>query len=218
MLAKQPFPGTITDVEPQTKLRRHLGARVNVFVNGRFSFALDASLAARRGLRAGVLLDAAALAELMHEDGAARAYARALHFMSYRARSADEVRTRLQRDEWPDEVIEGVLHRLRQERLLDDAQFAELWVENRSLFRPRGANLLRQELRRKGVEREAIEAVLPDSEEELENAVAAARRKLRSWERFEPDTRREKALQFLQRRGFRYGVARAAWERLQEEE
>jgi regulatory protein len=217
-MAKQPFPGVVTGVEPQAKTRRHLGARVNVFVNDRFSFALDAALAARRGVRPGVLLDATQLAELLREDGAAKAYARALHFLSYRARSSAEVRARLERDEWPPEVIDGVLRRLQEEKLLDDAQFAQMWIENRSLFRPRGAGMLRQELRQKGVEKSSIEAALPEADAELENAVAAARGKLRSWERLEPDERREKAMAFLQRRGFRFAVARAAWQQLQEED
>ena len=218
VMGKQPFPGVITSLEPQTKTRRHLGARLNVFVNDRFSFALDASLAARRGIAPGDVLDGETLAELLHEDGAAKAYAGALNFLSFRVRSAKEVRARLERDEWPNEVIDSVLMRLQQERLLDDAQFATMWVENRSLFRPRGAGMLRQELRQKGVEKSEIEAALPDIDEEAENALAALRSKLRSFERYEPKEQREKALGFLQRRGFNFSVARAAWEKLQEEE
>ena len=217
-MAKQPFPGVITALEPQAKTRRHLGARLNVFVNDRFSFALDAGLAARRGLEPGVLLDAETLAELLNEDGAAKAYAGALNFLSFRVRSAKEVRARLERDEWPDEVIDAVLSRLQEERLLDDAQFAAMWVENRSRFRPRGTGVLRQELRQKGVEKNSIEAALPDIDEEAENALGALRSKLRSWEHYEPKEQREKALGFLQRRGFNFSVARDAWEKLREEE
>jgi len=217
-MGKQPFPGVITALEPQAKTRRHLSARLNVFVNDRFSFALDAGLAARRGLEPGVLLDAETLAELLNEDGAAKAYAGALNFLSFRVRSAKEVRARLERDEWPDEVIDAVLSRLQEERLLDDAQFAAMWVENRSRFRPRGTGVLRQELRQKGVEKNSIEAALPDIDEEAENALGALRSKLRSWQRYEPKEQREKALGFLQRRGFNFAVARAAWEKLREEE
>jgi hypothetical protein len=49
--APRAFPGTVTAVVAQERTRRHLGTRVNVFINDRFSFALDLILAERRGLR-----------------------------------------------------------------------------------------------------------------------------------------------------------------------
>ena len=217
-MARQPFPGIITAVEPQAKTRRHLGPRVNVFVDDKFSFALDAELARRRGLHPDVRLDAATLNELLAEDGDARAYARALFFLGYRIRSAQEIRARLQRDEWPDEVIERVLARLRDEKLVDDVHFAAAWVENRSLYRPRGARALKQELRQKGVGREEIEAALPDDEMEIENAITAVRPKLRLWTALEGRERQKKIYDFLMRRGFNFGTAKAALRRLEEED
>jgi regulatory protein len=216
-MPRTPFPGTITAIEAQVKTRKHLGERVNVFVNDRFSFALAAELVSRYNLHPGVMLDAARLNALLREDGDSRAYARGLHFLSYRTRSSKEIRERLKRDEWTDEVIERAIERLQREGLLDDSHFAEVWVEHRSLSRPRGANALRQELRQKGVARETIDAALPDANQELDNAVAAVERKLRSWEKLDERTRRTKALEFLQRRGFNYGTARAALQRFEEE-
>lgn len=209
-MARQPFAGIITGVEAQAKTRRHLGERVNVFIQGKFSFAIDASLAARRGLQAGRRLDNEELASLLQEDGDAKAYARALHFLGYRIRSAQEIRVRLKRDEWPEEVIERVIERLQEEKLVNDAQFAAAWVENRTLSRPRGGRMLKQELRQKGVGREEIEAALPDSDMEIENAIEALRPKLRLWEKLETRERERKIIEWLQRRGFSYSTARAA--------
>jgi regulatory protein len=209
-MSRQPFPGIITSVEPQAKTRRHLGERVNVFVGEKFSFALDAGLAARRGLRAGRRLDAEELAALLQEDGDAKAYARALHFLGYRIRSAKEIRERLKRDDWPEEVVDRVIERLQSEKLVDDANFAAIWVEHRTISRPRGTRMLKQELRQKGVGKEEIEAALPDSEMEIENAIEALRPKLRLWEKLEARERERKMIEFLQRRGFNYSTARAA--------
>ena len=216
-MARQPFPGTITAIEPQAKTRRYLGTRVNVFINDKFSFALDADLALRRALKPGVMLDTATLSQLLAEDGDARAYAKALHFLGYRIRSAQEIRVRLARDEWPEEVIDRVIERLRKEKLINDAHFAAAWVEHRTLSRPRGSRAIQQELRQKGVGREEIEAALPDDEQEIENALVAVRSKLRLWEKFDERERQKKALDFLMRRGFTFSVARAALNRLDEE-
>jgi regulatory protein len=217
-MPRQPFPGTVTALELQAKVRKHLGQRVNVFINDRFSFAIDIELARRHDLHPGLVIDELMLTELLREDGDARTYARALHFMSYRMRSAAEVRTRLERDQWPSEVIDRVLERLAREKLLDDAGFAAAWVETRSMSRPRGGRALRQELRHKGIDREAIDAALPDAEQELENAVAAVQPKVQRWANLDERERRTKVLEFLQRRGFNYSTARAALQRLEEEQ
>ncbi|HEX8551258.1 MAG TPA: RecX family transcriptional regulator [Abditibacteriaceae bacterium] len=205
---KQPFPGRISSVVMQQKMRPGLGRRVNVFINDRFSFALDAGLAMDRGLRPGLELDQAALDELIGADGNARAYARALSFLGYRARSAKEITDRLARDEWPDTVIARVIEKLRGDGLVDDAAFSAQWVDSRA--RKRGGRALTQELRLKGVDRETIEASLPDADEEASNAREAARRKWENWSALEARERREKTLQFLQRRGFGFGVALSA--------
>lgn len=217
-MPRQPFPGYITAIEPQAKTRKHLGQRLNVFVNERFSFAIDASLVARHDLHPGMELDAVALSALLQADGDARAYARALHFLSYRTRSTAEVRSRLERDAWPEEVIARVIERLATEQLLNDTTFAAAWVEHRSLSRPRGARALRQELRHKGVGREEVDAALPDSEQEVENAVVAMQSKLRLWAGLEERERNQKIIQFLQRRGFNYGTAKAALAQIEQDE
>jgi regulatory protein len=217
-MPRQPFPGTITAVVAQKRTRRHLGTRVNVFIGEKFSFALDLTLAERHGLRPGFVIDRALLDELLREDGDARAYARALHFLSYRLRTRREIEERLERDEWPPQVVERVLARLQSEGQVNDENFAAAWVESRSLSRPRGARALQFELRQKGVARENIQGALPDTEQEIANAAEALRRKEREYARFDERTRRDKMLAFLQRRGFNYSTAKAALSRLQDEE
>ena len=214
----QPFPGKITALVAQAKQRKHLGTRVNIFVDEKFSFALDIRVIEKYRLARGSVVDAALLSELLREDGDSKAYAKAMFFLGYRARSEAEVKTRLKRDEWSDEVIDRVLLRLREQGFLNDENFSTMWVENRSHSRPRGGRMLQQELRQKGVDRETIEAALPDADQEADNALAALRQKLRLWTKFDERTAREKGIQFLMRRGFNYGTAKAAWEQSQEED
>lgn len=213
-----PFPGVISSVVAQEKVRRHLGIRVNVFIDDRFSFALDGELAMRAGLRPRLEINAQRLDELLREDGDARAYARALHYLSYRLRSENEVRDRLKRDEWPESVIERVIARLRQSGLTDDAGFAQAYVADRSRSRPRGARALQYELKNKGVDRETIQAAMPDAESEIELAMSAAQSRLRQVQNLDERERREKLLGFLQRRGFNFSTSRAALQRLEETE
>lgn len=212
----------ITALVAQTRPRKHLGERVNIFVDEKFAFALDIRLVEKYHLRKGLVLSDEFRLQLLREDGDAKATYRALHFLGYRARSEAEIRTRLQRDEWPEDVIERVILRLREQNFLNDEKFAEMWVENRSNFRPRGARMLQQELRQKGVDRETIEAALPDEDAEQENALLALRKLLRSkeraWKDLEERKQQEKAIQFLMRRGFQFSIAKAAWTQVKEED
>jgi regulatory protein len=218
----QPFPGTITTLAAQAKNRKHLGQRVNIFIDGKFSFALDILLVEKHKLARGMQITAQFLSQLLQEDGDAKARARALHFLSYRPRSIGEVRERLKRDEWSDEVIERVLTRLQQEKYLGDELFSSLWVENRTLGKPRGARVLRQELRQKGVASETIDEALPSNDEEHENAVVAAQQLLngkeRAWKNLDEREKRDKFFAAMQRRGFSFYVAKAAWQQIQDEE
>lgn len=217
-MPNQPHAGTITAVVAQPRVRRHLGTRINIFVDDTFSFALDRDLVLQHGLRPGLVLTVDELENLLQQDGDARAYARALHFLSYRPRSAKEVRERLNREEWPDSVVHRVLERLAREGQINDADFANLWVESRSHSRPRGSRLLRQELRIKGVEAETIAHSLPDDEQERSNALEAVRPQMRKWTGLDERAQRDKAIAWLQRRGFGFGVALSALRALAEED
>jgi regulatory protein len=212
----------ITAIESQSRLRRHLGERVNIFLDDKFAFAVDAEVARRFELRIGKYLSPQDLARLEGEDETAKALAKALNFLGYRARSAHEIRERLKRDSWDEATIDRVLDKLKSLNLVEDRAFAQSWIEGRSLSKPRGSRALRQELRLKGVAREDIDAALqealPDDESEIENAVAALNSKARQWEKLEGREREQKMLAFLQRRGFSFSVGRAAVKKLDEEE
>ncbi len=212
----EPFAGVISSVVAQQRARRHLGARVNVFIEEKFSFALSADLAFKHGLRPKMTIDVEFLQQLLREDGETKALTTALNFIGYRPRAEEEIRVRLQRDEWSETVIAAVIQKLRANKMLDDAQFASDWVESRGRSKPRGARLLQQELRHKGVAKEEIEAALPDADEEIENAIAALgkiERKLEKWEKGRERT--QKAIEMMARRGFSYGTVKTALTRIE---
>lgn len=217
-MSKEPFPGAISSVVAQPKTRRHLGTRVNIFIDEKFSFALAIELALDYGLRPKFVITPQLLDEMLRRDGDARALTRALNFISYRVRSLKEIRDKLIKDEFPEVVVDRVLERLQKSGQLNDENFAAMWVENRTLSRPRGARALQQELRQKGVDREIIAASLPDVDEEIANARRALEPKLRLWENFDDKAKRDKCLAFLARRGFSYGVSNAALKQIADDE
>jgi SOS response regulatory protein OraA/RecX len=162
----------------------------------------------------------------------------AARFLEARPRSVVEVRRRLGRAGYRSELVEGAIARLTELGMLDDAEFARLWVESRDRAHPRGEHALIIELRQKGIDAPTIAATLkarreaavrwedaptlaPDGvpgpfDEAPQDPDRVAARKLlaskaRSLERVaDPRLRRQKAYALLARSGFAPDVCREA--------
>jgi regulatory protein len=143
----------------------------------------------------------------------------AARFLEVRSRSVAEVRRRLTRAGYRQDLVESAIERLLELGMLDDDAFARAWVESRDRAHPRGERALRDELRLKGVDREIVDGVL-DERRDADGAgseeppdLAAARRLLARHERslarlVDPRLRRQRAYALLARNGFDPDVCR----------
>lgn len=199
------------------RFQQETADRVNVYLDGQFAFGLPALEAAR--LRVGQFLNDAEIEQLQIADLAQKTYDRAVRFLSYRPRSAAEVRRHLARTVEDEALIAAVLDKLGKQGYLNDAEFARYWVENREQFRPKGPRALRQELRQRGLAGETIETALAEVDP-ANGAYTVARQRaarLADLAVSEPDVFRRKLSDFLARRGFDYGTIRDVVRRLAEE-
>lgn len=143
------------------------------------------------------------LEEIVLADERQRAYADALNALSRKMRTSYEIGMRLEEKGWTKEVVHEVLQRLREEKLIDDAVYAQEWAQQRVKSRGKGKMWVRHELRQKGVEKPLIEEALGmvSEEEELTSAHELALKKWRSSSGDVQDLRR-KTGSFLMRRGY----------------
>lgn len=186
------------------KVQRRNPNRVNVYLDGEFAFGLSRIVAA--WLRVGQTLSEEKIRSLQEEETREVAYQRSMHYLSFRPRSEAEVRRKLLEKGFNQPLVEEIIDRLKAERWLGDAQFARLWTENRTIFRPRSRRLLRYELRQKGVSEDHIEEALNPLAEESELAYQAGIRYARKLTNLQPDVFRKRLMAFLARRGFSYGT------------
>jgi len=177
--------------------------RVNIFLDGEFAFGVARITAA--WLKIGDVLGEEKIASLLSQDTREWAYQQAMLFLSYRARSEKEIRQNLHKHEMPEEVIDETIERLRKAGLVNDNQFAEAWVENRSTFRPRSRRALSMELRQKGLDDETVHAAISGVDEDA-LAYKAAQKRLGRLKGLEWNDFRKKLSEFLARRGFPYSV------------
>jgi len=185
------------------KLQKRNKNRVNVYLDGEFAAGLSRIVAG--WLQIGQEISEEKLADLLAKDEVEIALQRAVNFISLRPRSEKEVRQNLYKHKTDEETIQTVLEKLRRGGLVDDSGFAEMWVENRSKFRPRGRSLLRMELRQKGIQDPVIEDNLQDVDEGS-LAYRAAQKQARKYAHLERQEFRKKLSGFLARRGFPYAI------------
>ncbi|QHN19847.1 RecX family transcriptional regulator [Gordonia amarae] len=133
----------------------------------------------------------------------------ALRLLGVRARSRHEVRERLLRRGFEDDVVDDVMTRLDRAGLLDDSDFAAEWVRSRHAHSGRGRIALKQELRTKGIDAEVIDEALADIDPGAERANAAqmAAKKLATMrvdltDRAERDKAYRRLAGMLSRRGY----------------
>ena len=180
--------------------------RYIVDVDGREFAVVGADALADARIHVGVVMDDVCAARLGEAGEFAATYDRALNLLSFRARSARELRRRLiQKGEAADRV-DKVIERLRELGLLDDAEFARQLVRSKVSA---GASRRRvhQELFRRGVAREvADEAVTEVLEDEgisdADTIERVARKKWKTLDGLDAATRRRRLYAFLARRGY----------------
>jgi len=110
-----------------------------------------------------------------------QARALCLRLLTARARTRAELAGQLKKRGYPDEVSAKVLDRLAEVGLVDDADFAERWVQLRRANAGKGKRALAAELRTKGLDDDAIAVALDglDASAEHGRAVKLVRTRLR---------------------------------------
>jgi regulatory protein len=132
----------------------------------------------------------------------------ALRKLTARACTRHELDQALRAKNVPESVIGGVLDRLQEVGLVDDASFSVDWVTSRQQRRHLSRRLLQRELQAKGVEPTYIDSALDrvDRNAELNSARDLAERKRKGMNGLSRDVQYRRLAGILGRRGFGAGI------------
>lgn len=191
----------ITRIKPQKNKKR-----VNIYLDGKFAFGLDADNFLKAGLKVDQNLTQKQIDDLVFKNEFQKLLNRALRLISRRPRSEKEIHDYLRRKKSPPELIEKVIKKLKQLKQVNDLEFARWWVEQRSTFRPRGKFGLTMELRQKGVNEKIIKQVIDEKVKELPLAQKLAQKKFKAYKNLPREERYQKMSAFLARRGFSWEI------------
>ncbi|MDD5137039.1 MAG: regulatory protein RecX [Candidatus Omnitrophica bacterium] len=151
----------------------------------------------------------------------ARAKNNAYSLLRQRPRSEFEIRNRLKLKGYGSDVVESVIEGLRRAGEIDDARFAQLWVESQMHLNPVGDVVLRNKLKEKGVSDPIIEAVLAKKAgdyDEYELALNMAREQFARLKKLDRRKALKRVYDFLLRRGFKYDTVRTIVENITDED
>ncbi|MDP2649598.1 MAG: RecX family transcriptional regulator [bacterium] len=157
-------------------------------------------------------------------------YNRALRFLSFRPRSQKEIEDFLKKkssfakvfdpedsDRRASEgqersdlqsVINAVIKKLKEQKFLNDEEFAKWWIEQRTQFKPRSLYLIKIELKQKGIGEETIELGIKNQElgiaKDSELAKKLVEKKIQRYKNLPKHEIYQKMGRFLAQKGFNY--------------
>jgi regulatory protein len=140
-------------------------------------------------------------------------YNKALRFLSFRPRSEKEVRENLKKKKASESIVELVIRKLKEQKFLDDKEFTNWWIEQRTLIKLKPKRVIKMELKQKGIDDELIDELLekvslhvPD----LEKAKRIVEKKIQKYKSSEPFKTKEKLGRYLASKGFDYDTIKEA--------
>src|SRR5882757_99837 len=135
-------------------------------------------------------------------------------YLAIRNRSEKEMRDYLLKKKADPEIIDAIVEKLYKQKFLDDEAFARSWVRSRARFRPRGKRMLQMELQQKGINKELIQIVLAEENEDVPDELTQAKNLIpKRIEKLRDEPRQiiyQKVGAFLARRGYGWEVIKKA--------
>ncbi|SLM28249.1 Regulatory protein recX [Desulfamplus magnetovallimortis] len=136
----------------------------------------------------------------------AKAYNICIRLLAPRARSIYEVKEHLRKKQFDETLILDIIEKLEHEKLLNDREFAAMFVEQRERFNPKSKFALSYELKKKGIDECLIEECLMEIDE-FASAWNAISSRVPLWQGYEDDKFKKKVMNYLKNRGFGYEVS-----------
>jgi len=188
--------------------------RVNIYVDGVFSFAVYKETALAEKLKKGVEINHEQIQEIRREDAQKYAFSAALQYVSFKQRTEKEVRDKLRQKGIDEAASEIALEKLRDYGYVNDEDYAGLYAEE--LNAKYGRRMIRQKMRLKGLDDEVIAQALEGLQGETP-IIAQLERYETRFLNDEPKKREQKIMRALMAKGFEYEEIRQAMSEMGEE-
>ena len=190
--------------------------RYNIYLNDEYAFAVDESTLIKFGLMKGKTLEQFDIDEIAYEDEIAKAFNKALHFLSYQMRSEYEVKKKLLDAGHGEAVVLEAIRKLENLGFLNDATYSKALLETKKRTMKKGPRAIRQDLKKKGIDQSLQDEVLETFtyEEQLDIAMQLAEKEVRAGNRKTPTQVKQKIQDVLMRKGYSFSIVSDVLERI----
>lgn len=183
--------------------------KIHIYVDGEYKMTVDEAFWLSQGIPEKGEIDEDELAELESSVMQRRAFNKALDILAQREHCHREVITKLMQRGYSREVAEEATDRLSEYGYLDDERFARLYAKELKEKKKYGKARIKQELFRKGIDRDIIDTVLSETDENSEEEIKELL--LKKYPAFSSDEKiRNRAINALIRYGYPIGEIKKA--------
>ncbi|WP_462408819.1 recombination regulator RecX [Neobacillus sp. Marseille-QA0830] len=196
--------------------------RFNLFLDKgkgeEYAFSVDSDVLIKFGLKKGMEIDEFSIMEVQYQDDIRKAYNLAIHYLARRMRSEKEVREYLLKKELDKPIINEVLHKLANQNYLHDEEFAMAFVRTQVQTSDKGPDIIKQELKEKGIAEDFILRALKEFPQELQldKAVKLSQKFFNKSSKESLKIQKQKLEQMLVRKGYPFGIIQVAATELQD--
>lgn len=193
-------------------------SRFNMYIDENFFCGVSLNVVAQFGIYQGKELLNDELNEILKAELKARFFDRAVSFLVRSPKTEFQVRRYFKdlafkkKGKWFEEISkedisgieEFVISKLLEYEYLNDEKYAQLFVESRIKYKPRGKNILYGELISKGVSKDIVEKVLSEMLGDEYSILVSTYRKRFKDQKISIEDR--KKIDFLRRKGFNWDL------------
>ncbi len=183
------------------------------------SLKLSPEIFSMYSLAGGKILEDTLYQQLKEESVRFACREKALNYLAIRSRSYLEMQTYLRKKDFPKNIIQEILNGLRDRGYIDDYEYALRFINFKKKAKVVGANSLKRDLFKKGINRDLIKKAIKESGSDTVDADEIYELALKKFKRLEnKKNRTAKLIYFLKQRGFEEAAIRSALDRLKIEE
>lgn len=201
-----------------TRLQRGMrnAQKIAIYVDSKYTFSVLESILVDEKLYIGKEVDEVDLDRIRSATESLELKVKLINLISRRPRSEQEIRQYIKKLNLKNK-IESLIETLKKEGHIDDFKFSQWWIDQRTTFKNKSANEIRNELLGKGISNDIIENTLGEtdlSETELTSIklLAEKKKRLLAHKNLTKAQLNEKMMQFLLRKGFRWDIIQKALE------
>lgn len=198
---------TITKIEKQVNNQK----RYSIYIDEKFAFGVREEDLIYFKLKENSEITEQRYNYIMEYVIYTKAKDKAYKFLGYKARSEKEVRDKLTKENYPQEIIDRIIELFKHYNYINDENYTKAYINNRIKFKPRAKRMLKYELAQKGVDSDTIENIIDSSNiDETDIAINLLQKKLKNKKDID-QKEKQRIYNYMLRRGFDYETINKAF-------